>query len=147
MIDVYVATASTPIDSLWTSGCGILLVYNDKQQQRHRYLSFGLDLVNSSTARIQVVLLALLAINHVYRRTKIIIHLPDYELLSQLSNPTEGHTELIRRYSFFTDIGFLVETPDDQFIRACQKLAQAACDSQTLTDSLTQDGPPTYGQD
>lgn len=94
-----------------------------------------------------MVLLALLAINHINRHTKIIIHLPDYELLAQLSNPTEDHTELIRRYSFFTDIGFLVETPDDPPIRACQKLAQAACDNQTSTDSLTQDGPPIYGQD
>lgn len=147
MIDMYVTTASTPIESVWTSGCGILLIYDDEQQRRHRFLSFGLDLASPSAAIIKAVLLALLAINHTYRRTKIVIHLPNYELLSQLSNPTEDHSELIRRYKFFTDIGFLVETPDDQHISACQKLAQAACDSQTSVDSLTQDGLPTYDQD
>ena len=147
MIDVYVATASTPIDSLWMSGCGILLVYDDEQQQRHRFLSFGLDLASPSAAIIQAVLLALLAINHTSRHTQIIIHLPDYELLSQLSHPTKDHAELIRRYEFFIDIGFLVETPDNPHISACQKMAQAACDSQTSVDSLTRDGLPTYGQD
>lgn len=147
MIDVYVATASAPMESLWMSGCGVLLIYDDEQQRRHRFLSFGLDLVSPCTAIVQTVLLALLAINHICRRTKIIIHLPDHELLSQLSHPTHEHGELIRRYQFFTDIGFLVETPDDPPIHACYKLAKIACDNQISTDSLTQDGLPTYGQD
>jgi len=141
MIDVYVAIAVKRIDTLWMSGCGIILNYDDKQYQKHRLLGFGLDTADPVFSRIQAARLALTAIDPIFRRVKVIIHLPDYELLTQLANPTEGQTELLRRCDFFKDLGFLVEPASDPYMVICQKLAQKARDSQTAFDSLTKDGP------
>jgi hypothetical protein len=134
------AIAVKRVDTLWMSSCGILLNYDDKQYQKHRLMGFGLDTADPSFSQVQAIRLALTAINHTFRRTKIIIHLPDCELLTQLANPTECHIGLLRRYSFFTDVGFLVEPANNQYIIVCQKLAQKIRDNQTTFDSLTKDG-------
>jgi hypothetical protein len=141
MIDVYCASASTPIGNIWLSGCGILLVYDDAQHQRYRLLGFGLDTATPQFAIIQTVRLALAAINPIFRRTTTVVHLPNDNLLVQLANPTENQTELLRWHDLYSDVGFLVE-PTHKFIEICYTLAQRMSDNQTTFDSSTTDGVP-----
>jgi len=140
MIDVYCATASHQVENLLMSGCGILIIYTDEISQKYRLLGFGLGASAETFARIQTVRLALAAINPVCRREKTIIHIPDDQLLAQLTQPTEELSKLLQWHDLFHDIGFLVG--GSNYINICLKIAHQVCYSQIPIDSLTRDGLP-----
>ena len=125
---------------MWIKIIILYITYIWRKYQKHRILGFGLDTADPSFSLTQATRLALTAIDAAFRDVPIIVHLPDYELLIQLANPTTCHTELLRRHDSFKDIGFLVELDDNKYMLKCKELAEEARDSQDTFDSLTVDG-------
>lgn len=145
MIDIYIGTESEQYDSLWQSSCGIILNYNYNDSQRHRILGFDLDIADPTFAKAQAVKLALASIHKSLRKTPVVIHLPDDDLLDKLVDPVDKYVKVDRWCKVFSDLGFLVEDPDFPPILACKRIAIRVLENVPY-DSGTQDGPANFSE-
>lgn len=147
MIDIFCAISIKNANEIMQlSSCGILLMFNSNDQVRCRLLGFGLGGSEIGRAKIQAAKLALAAVNPACRKLKIIMYFPDETVLNYLRGNVKGYErevdEFVRWVGFFEDIGFVVDSPNNENLAVCRSLASKICLSQQEYDSQTVDHLP-----
>lgn len=122
------------------AGCGIILVGEEKNQTRKRFLSFGLGGSDIELANIQVVRLALASVLPPFRRNPVFLHFTERNALDQIcqdksENYPHQFAEMRRWYSYYNNISLILDTSDDENLVQANKLASIACKTQKNTDS------------
>lgn len=146
MIDIYCAiSVKNAQEAMQLSSCGILLMFISEEQVRCRVLGYGLGGSEINRAKIQAAKLALAAVNPECRQLKIVMHFPDDTIINYLRDAKEYQSEIdefVRWVKFFDDVGFVVDSPNDENLTYCRSLASRICLSQQPYDSQTVDHLP-----
>jgi len=145
MIDVYCAVSAENVEEITQlTSCGILLIFQDSPHIRCRLMGYGLGASSLELANIQAMRLALASVNPAYRRSTVHIHVADESVLQLLASPepSEAVSALLCWCEYYTDLGFIIESPNNENMMVCRSLARDICATQQTYDSRTLDHLP-----